>query len=120
MSDERNSGTPTPPGQFPAIRSPNYRETYANGVRFRLRSVDITITLVTNPDIPGSPTNLIQDEVSITLTHPFLKILSRYLGAIVKTIEQELGPIKVPEANNPRQEQIDALAQALKDTKLVE
>lgn len=120
MSDERNSGTPIPPGQSPVIRSPNYRETYANGARFRLRSIDFTMTLATNPEIPGSPPNLIQDEVSITLTHPFLKILSRYLSAIVKTIEQELGPIKVPEANNPRQEQIDAWAQALKNTKLVE
>jgi hypothetical protein len=78
------------------------------------------MTLGINPDIPGAPANLIQDEASITLTHSFLKILSRYLEAIVKVIEQELGPIKVPEKNNPRQEQIDALAQALKETKLVE
>jgi hypothetical protein len=121
MSDEHRSGVSSiPEVQVPVARSPRYQEVYANGVRFRVSAIDFTMTLGTTPDIPGAPPNLIQDEVTVTLTHAFLKVLARNLSAVVNAIEQHLGPIKIPEKNNPQEERISAMSQAIKDTKFVE
>jgi hypothetical protein len=86
----------------------------------KITPIDFTMTLGTSPDIPGAPPTLIQDEVSITLTHSFLKVLARNLTAFVQAIEQELGPIRIPERNLPQRERIDAMAQMLRSIKLVE
>ena len=122
MSDERKLETPPQiqDVQVPVARSPRYQEVYANGVRMKMTPIDFTMTLGTSPDIPGAPPSLIQDEVSVTLTHSFLKILARNLTAFVEAIEQELGPIRIPERNLPQKERIDAMAQMLRSIKLVE
>jgi hypothetical protein len=120
MSDEHSESRPIPEMQVPVARSPRYQEVYANGVRFRITPIDFTMTLGMSPDIPGAPANLVQDEVSVTFTHPFLKILTRNLVAVLTAIESELGPIKIPERNDPQQERITAMTQALRETKWVE
>jgi hypothetical protein len=121
MSDEHKSDSNTIPElQVPVARSSRYQEVYANGVRLRVTPIDFTMTLGTSPDIPGGPLNIIQDEVSVTLTHSFLKVLARNLSAVVQAIEEELGPIKIPERNIPQKERIAAMSQALRDAKLVE
>jgi hypothetical protein len=118
MSDEHK---PEPQEvQVPVVRSSRYQEVYANGVRFRVTAIDFTMILGTTPDIPGAPPNLIQDEVSVTVTHSFLKVLARNLSAVVQAIEQKLGPIKIPEKNNPQEERIAAMTQVLRDARFVE
>lgn len=120
MSDERKPEAPTPPGQIPVLRSPAYREVYANGLRFRVTSIDFTMTLGITLNIPGAPPNIMQEEVSITLTHSFLKVLARHLNAVVSTIETEIGPIRIEEKNNPKPELFESIAQELKNVKFVE
>jgi hypothetical protein len=82
--------------------------------------IDFSITFGNNPDLPGAPANLMQDEVSVTLTHSFLKVLSRHLSRIIEVIEREIGPIKIQEKNNPTEEQMASLGQILRDAKFVE
>jgi len=120
MSEEHAEPRPISELQVPVARSPRYQEVYANGVRFRISPIDCTLTFGMSPDIPGAPANLVQDEVSITFTHAFLKILPRNLTAVVEAIEKEIGPIRIPERNVPSKERITALTQALRETKLVE
>jgi hypothetical protein len=120
MSEEHSESRPISELQIPVARSPRYQEVYANGVRFRVTPIDFTITFGMSPDLPGAPPNLVQDEVSVSLTHPFLKILTRNLVAVLTAIETELGPIKIPEKNEPQEERIAAMTQALRETKWVE
>jgi hypothetical protein len=121
MSDERKPETPEIQDvQVPVARSSRYQEVYANGVRMKVTPIDFTITFGTSPDIPGAPPALIQDEVSVTLTHSFVKVLARNLTAFVQAIEQELGPIRIPERNMPQKERIEAMVQALRSIKLIE
>jgi hypothetical protein len=120
MGERRQSGSGTGSDQIPVLRSPRYQEIYANGVRFRVTPIDFTMTLGSTPDILGAPPNIMQEEVSITLTHSFMKVLARHLNAAVDAIEKEIGPIRIEEKHNPRPEQLELLAQALKNTKFVE
>src|ERR1700730_9701049 len=116
MSDEHKPEGQTPLGQIPVIRSPRYQEFYANSLRFKVTPIDFTMTLGTTPDIPGAPPGVMQDEAAIILTHSFLKVLSRHLNAIVQAVEQALGPIRIEEKNNPKQENLAAMAESLRTT----
>ena len=121
MGEQRHPETPAAgvAAQIPVLRSPRYQEVYANGVRFKVTPIDFTMTLGTSPDIPGMA-NLLQEEVAITLTYSFLKVLSHHLSGLVGAIEREIGPIKIDEKNDPKQEQFEAMAQVLRNTKFVE
>jgi hypothetical protein len=61
-----------------------------------------------------------QDEVAITLTHSFLKVLARHLSATVQVVEQVLGPIRIEEKNNPKPENKESLIENLSKITFVE
>jgi hypothetical protein len=57
---------------------------------------DFTLLFGTISDTPGAPTaNVIQEEVSIAMTWPQLKMLSLFLNDVVEAIESEAGPIPI-------------------------
>jgi hypothetical protein len=121
MSEEKTEdANPPPAGQIPVLRSPRYQEFYANGVRLRLTPIDFTIIFGSTPSIPGAPDNIVQDEVSVTMTHSFMKVLSRHFSLIVQALEQELGPIKIQQRQQPQDETIAEMIQTIRQTPLIE
>ena len=106
------------PGQ-PVTRSVEYRAIYAGNFRFRVTNLDAAITFVSIADLPGGMLAL-QDEATVTMSFPAMKILSEHLALAVQTIEQELGPIRVPLAVRPNEQNKAQLIQTLKATALGE
>lgn len=121
MSGDRNP--PTPPmqsGRSPqAIRSPLYREIYANSFRFRLSALDFGMVICNVADIPGIGF-LVHDEVGINMSLPVAKILMRHLSEMINAIEKEVGVIRVPKAQLPTDEQTQRNVQSIRDAGLTE
>jgi hypothetical protein len=62
----------------------------------------------------------LQDEATLTLTFAALKILSEHLSMALSAIEEELGPIRVPTAIRPTEQNKAIMIQALKATPVSE
>jgi hypothetical protein len=121
MSDQREQGQSPAPQQPPAvIRSQKYQEVYSNTVRVRITTTDCTLTFGNTVEFPGAPPNLIQDEVTLFLSIPFLKSLALNLGAIVKAIEAEIGPIKFARGGLPSDEIVAAAVEVFRTNPLSE
>ncbi len=70
-------------------------------------------------DFPGGIVAL-QDEATVTMSFAALKLLAEHLAMAVQAIEQELGPVRVPVAIRPSEQQKAMMLQALKSTPLAE
>jgi hypothetical protein len=103
----------------PFSRAQDYKAAYAGNFRFRVTNTDAAITFLSVADFPGGMVAL-QDEATITMSFGSLKILSEHLALAVQTIEQELGPIRVPVAIRPSEQNKAMMIQALKSTPLAE
>jgi hypothetical protein len=117
MSDERQSNPAM--ALPPLLRTPKYQEAYANALKIKLTATDCAIVFGTTPDMPGIP-GLVQEEVTIYMTHSLLKVLSRYLNSFVSALEAELGPIKVPISATPKEEDISSIRESLRRNPLAE
>src|SRR5438034_10808785 len=83
------------PGQ-PVARASDYKAFYAGNFRIRITNIDTAVVFVGVADLPGGVVAL-QDEATATMSFPAMKILAEHLTMAVQAIEQELGPIRVPE-----------------------
>jgi hypothetical protein len=106
------------PGQ-PVIRAADYKGFYAANFRFRLTNLDAAITFVSIADFPGGQV-VMQDEASATMSFSSMKLLSEHLAMAVQAIEQELGPIRVPAAIRPSEQNKALMIQAVKAMALAE
>lgn len=118
MTDEVGT-TANPMMTIGGMRSPNFRDIYAQNFRLRVTNMDTAIVFVSSADLPGGR-QILQDEATVTMTYAGLKILSEHLTLVVQTIEQELGPIRVPVAVRPTEANKAALIQALTATPMAE
>jgi hypothetical protein len=78
---------------------------------------DCTLTFGFLPDV-NAPVQVIQDEVTISMTLPLLKSLVINFVKTVAAIERELGPIKVVAKTLATDEQIASVIQVLRDNPL--
>lgn len=124
MSDEQSPQAAAP--ELPAspqldwLRSPVYRVIYSNAFRFRVGPGEASIVHCLVTDTPGSPTtNLIQEEVCISLSWPHLKMLAAQLSGAVEAIEAATGPIPVPHLARGPQEYKAEIEKILKSFELM-
>lgn len=100
------------------VRSQNFCDVYANGMRLRVSPVDFVITLSRTLDVP-SPVPVVQDEASIAMPLAFAKILSLHLSMAIEAAESVMGKISIPEANMPGQDFTKNIIDGLKAIKMV-
>ena len=82
-------------------RSPLYRTVTSNIYRVRIGVGDVGITLsAVSESFPGKP-NTIEDQVTITMSWPQLKMVTDTLNAAVSVIEADVGKIRVPPVHAP-------------------
>jgi hypothetical protein len=122
MSDQHDQGQSPAPQQLPppVVRSQKYQEVYSNSIRVRLTTTDCTLTFGNTVEFPGAPPNLVQDEVTLFLSIPFLKSVSLNLSAIVNAIEAEIGPIKFHRSGLPSSEAVAAAVEVFRNHPLSE
>jgi hypothetical protein len=102
---------PAPAGQA-IMRSPLYRITYATGFQFRLSPMDFNVIFGCSTGLPTGQ-NVMQEEISVMMALPTLKLLKEHLDMALEVIEAEIGPIKVPAQGRPTAANREALMQAL-------
>jgi hypothetical protein len=102
--------------------TPSYRLVYANAFGYKISSNDAVITFSINTTMPAGPVpvDVIQEEVSVAMTMPALKILHVFLSKLIPKIEEIAGPIKYLEAAIPTDEQLDPMMKAFAQAKFVE
>ena len=86
----------------------------------RISPVDCSIVFGNAVEIPGAPPNLVQEEVTVTMTMPFAKVLFLHLAKTIEAIEKELGNIKVPTKNIPPDTIGDNVSKMLRENPLSE
>ena len=124
MSDARQTGagsTGTPPEDLrqTVSRAHDYKSAYAGNFRIRVTNLDAAITFVSVVDFPNGLMAL-QDEATVTMTFASMKILSEHLAVTVQAIEQELGPIRVPLAVRPSEDNKARILQVIKSSPMGE
>jgi hypothetical protein len=76
------------------VRSPNYRDVYANNLKLALTPFDIVAILgVTSEQPPG--TAVIEEQVTLRLSPQFCKNLATQLSNVVAVWETQFGEITV-------------------------
>jgi hypothetical protein len=121
MADDHQADATSPPPQTPLIaRSPRYQDVYANSVRVRISPIDCSIVFGSAIEIPGAPPGIVQEEVTVTMSLPFAKVLLLHLGKTVGAIEKELGNIKVPAKSLPTDIIEENVSRMLKDNPLAD
>jgi hypothetical protein len=117
MSDDNPTTSAVASQSQRAIRSPYYRDAYANGFRFRLSPIDFAIVFSSNTDMGGV---VLQDEVGVNMSFQAVKILILHLEKAIKAIENEHGIIRVPRGSLPSEEQMHALMRSLRENPLTD
>lgn len=117
MSGDRNS--PAATTQARVIRSPFYRDAYANGFRMRLSSLDCAITFSSNVDVPNVGI-VTQDEMGVNMTLPMAKILALHLSKMIETVENEIGAIRIPRASVPTEQLMRELTRSIRENTLTD
>ncbi len=118
MSDDKNNQTRMSGAtQSQAIRSPFYRDTYANSFRFRLSPIDFTIVFSSNTDVLGAN---IQDEMGVNMSLPAAKILTLHLNNMIEALEREIGVIRIPAVAIPTEQVTQGLLRSIKENPLTD
>ena len=79
-------------------RSPLFRAIHSNVYRFRPGAGEITITLCDIIDgFAGKAPNIIQDEISVTMSWQQMKMFADTLNMMISVIEGLTGEIKIPD-----------------------
>lgn len=94
------------------MRSPLFRIAYTTGFQFRLSPMDFNIIFGCATGLPNGQ-NVMQEEVSLMMSLPTLKLLKEHITMALEVIEAEIGPIQVPVAGRPTEDNRAALVQAL-------
>jgi hypothetical protein len=120
MADTNRVGS-TPPGEVRQTisRAHDYKSAYAGNFRIRVTNLDVAITFISVVDFPDGVMGL-QDEATMTMTFAAMKILSEHLAITVQAIEQELGPIRVPLAVRPSEQNRAQILQTIKSAPMGE
>lgn len=104
---------------LPSFQQKEIPYVYVQNFQYKLNNTDLSIIfLKDNLQLDGSIS--LSQELSVTLTHMTLKVLTEQLSSIVRAIEQERGPIKIPENARNMREVLDQLMVGIRATKLVE
>ena len=124
MADQQQA-PPLPQGftfvQPAGLRSPHYREIYASGFSFRATMSDFSIIFLSLASPPGALSAMLnQEETAITMTLPTLKVISENLSAVVKRIEEHLGPIKIDVRMRPDETRLAALFSGMDPSQIKE
>jgi len=109
----------TPVQGTPTMRSPQYRLIYGNAFGFKVSPSDFCLTIFNNMGMPAAPIQINQEEVSVMMPLPQLKILAECLANIVKGVEKELGPIRIPSKAKVSDEQINMLLNSVRNVEMV-
>lgn len=99
MADEQKKGSQP----VPIIRGADFKYMYAQGYRLRLYPQEATITFSFATDRPptdlsSKPTQVIQEEVAVTMSYVAFRALASELGAMMDELEKIHGPIELPAA----------------------
>jgi hypothetical protein len=88
MSDEK------PRPGMNIIRSPVYREIYANLLSPRINLYDLGVTFGSLTSRPGSPNlDTVVEEIHVTMAYGEAKYLIAALSSAIKAYEDEFGPV---------------------------
>jgi hypothetical protein len=108
---------PQAPQGVRLLRSPDFRQVYASAFGFKVSPTDFCLTIV-NATTVQAPS--MQEETSVMMALPQLKILSEALSHIVNGIEKEFGPIRVPSKSKLSEEQITRLLEPVHNANLTD
>ena len=112
MTIKRGTEEATPALSSPIIewvRSQEYRSLYSNLFKYRIGKSDVTVTFSSVVESVGmSPVTQVQEDASVIMTWPQLKMFSQHLNVLVQAIEQELGKINIPADQPTKEEMLEA------------
>jgi hypothetical protein len=110
--------TPTGAVAMPVMRAPEYRVLYANSFRIGMSVNDASVTFMQQTDVPGLPTQVLVEQITISMTLAALKILAANLHKLVIAAEDVLGPIAIPEVSLPTDDMVEKYRANLTGTTL--
>jgi hypothetical protein len=86
---------------FPWGRSPQFRAVTSNHLRYRFAPGEVALIFGRFADTPGGSTVGIEEEASVSVSWPHLKLVATILSEAVAVLEAELGPIAMPANLDP-------------------
>jgi hypothetical protein len=106
----------TPPSsELSWSRSPEFDLIFSNFYKTRIGTGDFTLTFASLRDAPGiASVNDIKEHVQIAMSWPMLKMLSMSLKTTVDAIENQLGPIAIPDGFSPDWDHAISIVQGLR------
>lgn len=89
--------------QYVTARSAQYRIIYSNIFKSRIGPNDLALVFGILSDATGAPVaNVWQEEATIVMAWPQVKILAKFLSEVVEAAEGQLGPIPTSELQQPK------------------
>jgi hypothetical protein len=87
-------------------RSADYKQIYSNAFRTRIGNGDITIIFsrLTHSPSLAAATDILEEQVEITMTWSQLKMFETTLRILVDALDQEVGEIQLPTGFKPNPE----------------